>query len=408
MKGLPGRELIAPKYAINNIGGVNSEGGLSNHTVRTDLTHFNGLKEYDVHNLYGSMMSSLSRDALESRRPGLRPLIITRSTFAGAGAKVGKWLGDNFSDIMHYKQSISGLLQFASIYQIPMVGSDICGFAADTNDKLCARWAMLGAFSPFMRNHNADGSRSQEFYIWPLVTKAAQKAITMRYRLLDYIYTAMHEQSVSGTPLVSPMFYLYPKDTATFAIEYQYFYGPSILVSPVTDDNSTSVDFYLPKDKFYDLWTLAPVRGKGAKVSLKNVDYTSIPAHIKSGSIIPMRTSGAMTTTELRTKPFELIIAPDASGSASGSLYLDDGVSINQASTSLISFTYKRGSLAIGGSFTYCSTHADFVTKITFLDTKAKIVKINGRKISTFKSSDNNFVVNTSIKLDAKATVQLS
>jgi alpha-glucosidase len=60
--GLPGRDLLFPKYAIHNkaayMDSWNAEhGGISNKTVNTDVIHENGLAEYDVHNLYGSSMS---------------------------------------------------------------------------------------------------------------------------------------------------------------------------------------------------------------------------------------------------------------------------------------------------------------------------------------------------------------
>ncbi|KAL7272720.1 hypothetical protein RUND412_004462 [Rhizina undulata] len=388
-------DYINPPYAIAN----DWPNGISDRTAATDLVHANGLLEYNTHNLFGTMMSATTREAMLSRRPGLRPAIITRSTFAGAGTKVGKWLGDNLSTWDHYRISIAGMLGFASFYQVPVVGSDVCGFGDNTTETLCARWASLGAFSPFYRNHNTEGSISQEFYRWNLSASSAKYAINIRYRLLDYIYTALAHQNVDGTPAVSPMYFSFPEDENTFGIDLQFFYGPNLLVSPVTQENLTSVEIYLPEGIWYEWEGLAKVVSGGRNFTLSDVPFDRIPLHVKGGSILPLRVESGMTTTETRSKGFELLVAPDANGAAYGTLYLDDGVSLEQKAVSNIKFVYSHTNLVAKGEFGFDAGVG--LNKVSFLDVeKPSAVIVNGRRVGDDKLSYNQVKKILTVEVD--------
>jgi alpha-glucosidase len=189
-----------------------------------------------------------------------------------------------------------------------------------------------------------------------LVAEAARNTISTRYKLLDYLYTAMYRQNETGAPTINPLFFEYPEDTNTFDIQDQFFFGDSILVSPVLEPNQTSVTAYMPGDLFYDFETHQVVRGQGVKITFNDVSFTQITSHIRGGSIIPMRVKSANTTTEVRKQNFVVIVAPGLDGTASGSLYLDDGDSLIQPAVSDIQFTYSaKGIFSMEGSFDYDS-----------------------------------------------------
>jgi alpha-glucosidase len=176
---------------------------------------------------------------------------------------------------------------------------------------------------------------------------------------------------------------MYPSDPLTWAIDLQFFFGDAILVSPVTEDNATSVNIYLPEDTFYDFSTLVPVQGEGQNVSLTNVNFTTIPVHIRSGVVLPLRIESAMTTTELRTKDFEIVVAPGSNGTASGSLYLDDGVSLVQTNgVSEVVFAFAGSKLTVNGHFGF-RTEVQFA-QVTFLNVQqAHTVTVNGKEVAT-------------------------
>jgi len=402
MMGLPDRDLIDPPYSIQN-----AAGSLSNKTINTDLIHYNGLAEYDTHNLYGTMMSNHSRNAMLSRRPQDRTLVITRSTYLGAGQYVAHWLGDNISDWPHYRISIAQMLAFSSIFQIPMVGSDVCGFGGNTTEALCARWMMLGAFYPFYRNHNELGSISQEAYRWESVAESARTAIDIRYRMLDYFYTSFYEQTVDGTPSLNPMVFLYPEDSNTFAIDLQFFFGSSVLISPVTEENGTSVDIYLPNDIFYD-WNngFAPVQGGGETVSLEDVDFQTIPIHIRGGSILPLRSQSANTTTELRKQSFQVVVAPSPEGTANGTLYLDDGLSLEQSATSYISFAWDGSTFSMSGTYDYDAGVNISTITVLGANSQPQSVSSNGANLpTTYNSTTGVIDVQANIPLTGDVSV---
>ena len=67
--------------------------------------------------------------------------------------------------------------------------------------------------------------------------------------------------------------------------------------------------------------------------------------------MLPLRAAGAMTTTELRAQAFQFVVAPGTNGTATGALYIDDGVSITQNGTTSAKMAYVQGKLTVSGSF---------------------------------------------------------
>ncbi len=77
----------------------------------------------------------------------------------------------------------------------------------------------------------------QELYLWDSVADAGRRAIKMRYQLLPHLYTAFHQANKQGSPVAKPLWFAYPQDPATHAIDDQWLFG-DVLITPILDQVS--------------------------------------------------------------------------------------------------------------------------------------------------------------------------
>ncbi|CAH1773121.1 unnamed protein product [Owenia fusiformis] len=289
---------------------------------------------YDVHNLYGHSQIKPTLNAIRKAvGDDKRSLVVTRSAFPGSGAMAGHWLGDNDANWNDLRYSIIGMLEF-NLFGIPYVGADICGFFNTPTPELCGRWMQLGAFYPYSRNHNHESPPPQDpGYFGEEVARMSREALETRYSLLPYLYTLFERAHTTGSAVVRGIMYEWPDDKEALAIDEQFMWGPSLLISPILYEKQTYLKLYVPKGRWYDFYSGGVMPYSGDFYSMEVNSTTKIPLHIRGGSILPTQ-EPANNTHFSRMNTFGLKVAlsdwDDAlDGMASGQLMWDDGQSID-------------------------------------------------------------------------------
>ena len=108
------------------IPGFNYGGNLDNMSLSLNATSpsINEI-EYNLHNLYGLMMSKTTKGFMTSNtteypNAGNRPFLLSRSTFSGSGKYTSHWLGDNWRDWKYLTYSIAGIMNM-NLFGIPHI-----------------------------------------------------------------------------------------------------------------------------------------------------------------------------------------------------------------------------------------------------------------------------------------------
>lgn len=264
-----------------------------------------------IHNVYGTLMVRATREGVARHRPDRRPFVLTRANFLGGHRYAATWTGDNSSTWDHLAWSITMALNLGLSGQ-PVAGPDIGGFEGNASGTLFARWMGIGAMLPFCRAHTDVWTREHEPWSWgPAVEATCRRAIVRRYRLLPFWYTLFHEASRNGLPPVRPLFFLDPSDPALRAADDAFLLGEAVMVRcRVTESGEC----------------LAPMpRGSWRRFELTELPDPELPElWLRPGHIVPIGPA-QQHTAERSLDPLTLLVALDAAGHASGSLYEDAG-----------------------------------------------------------------------------------
>ena len=353
---------------------------------------------------------SMHQRAVDS---GKRVFILTRSAFAGQQRYAANtWSGDVTSSWEALRNQIAAGVNF-SLTGIPYWNADIGGFFLTRFKRkledpeyreLYVRWLQFGAFTPMMRSHGADapreiyqfGQKGNKYY------DAIEKYINLRYHLLPYIYSTSWDVTANQSSMMRGLVMDFPKDKNALALNDEYMFGKSLLVSPVTsamyvkpgvseketiqeEDFSTikSKETYLPAGAdWYDFWTAEKFSG-GKKVS-RQTPLDIMPLYVKAGAVIPVGPS-VQYADEKKWDDLEIRVYPGANGKFV--LYEDehDNYNYERGVYSTITFTWDdaKKTLTISdrnGSFPGMLTERKF-NVVLVTGPANKVISYTGKKV---------------------------
>ncbi|XP_045707250.1 sucrase-isomaltase, intestinal [Phyllostomus hastatus] len=323
--------------------------GLHTRTMCMETEHIlsdgSSVLHYNVHNLYGWSQMKPSHDGLR-KATGKRGIVISRSTYPTSGRWGGHWLGDNYADWSNLDKSIIGMMEF-SLFGISYTGADICGFFNNSEYQLCARWMQLGSFYPYSRNHNIKDTRRQDPPSWnETFSEMSRNLLNTRYTLLPYFYTQMHEVHAHGGTVIRPLLNEFFNEKPTWNVFEQFLWGPAFMVTPVLKPDTFVVQGYVPNARWFDYHTGQDIGVRGV-VKEFDAPLYKINLHVRGGYILPCQ-EPAQNTFHSRKNYMKLIVAADDDQTAQGSLFWDDGETIDtyeRGLYSLIQFNFKKTTL---------------------------------------------------------------
>ena len=293
-----------------------------------DLIEFHyegeGATHKQARNVYGMQMARSTYEGAKKHLRGNRPFILNRAGYSGVQRYTATWTGDNVADSEHMICGVR-LVNSLGLSGVAFAGYDVGGFAGESSPDLFVKWTVLGAFSPLFRFHSMINSKDAE--PWAFGEEAeeiSRNYISLRYRLMPYIYSSFYESTQTGMPISRSLVINYAQDEKIYESRYQnqYLFGRAFMIPPVAA-GLEFIKVYLPKkDQWYDLHTGDTVIGGEYIAEVRKERY---PLFVKGSSIVPMQS----VVQNLSQDPETTLEIHVYNGAEKNTfeLYEDDGVS---------------------------------------------------------------------------------
>ena len=287
----------------------------------------------EVRNVYPLLVNKTVYEGLR-KESNQRPMILTRCGYPGI-QRYGSamWSGDVGNDWETFRRQLTAGLGMQAA-GIPWWTYDAGGFFRPGNqytdqayiDRML-RWIETSVYLPLMRVHGYM-SNTEPWNYGPEAQAIIADCLKERYHLLPYIYSVAANIAFDGSTLMRPLVFDFADDATALDQKYEYMFGPSLLISPVTEPDVKTWKTYLPKTNggWYDYYT--GQHYDGGQTVTTSVTKAHIPVFVRAGSIIPI--SGD-----------EVLVYAGADGAFT--LYEDDGTTMDyqNGKYSRISFNWN-------------------------------------------------------------------
>ena len=207
------------------------------------------------------------------------------------------WMGDNRRDWVGLIDALDEMFISARAGYV-VVGSDIGGYLDHDDKNLLgpqipfdslnyARWAAVGALSPFMLLHGRGNPAPWALPDHVDETVALYKYwATLHHALVPFLYSLSEEGYAAGAASRSIMRPV--GEPGSWGGDYRYLLGDAFLVAPLLDATGKRAVTLPAGARWYDWWTTATSDGGQTVQADFASDRAKLPLWVREGAIVPL------------------------------------------------------------------------------------------------------------------------